>query len=84
MSSPEQIEASARYGNGIVRRIHTQVDISSIRAVMGKLRRISQQAEDLPGSDLRDGILHSVWKAMSWLPDSFSSGAKALLKEDRS
>ncbi len=82
--SPEEEYAAEHYGEGIVRRVPTKADVSSIRAVRGKLHAVAakiEEAGDIP-RELRTGLLHDVWKAMDWLPDAFTPGFRRLLERD--
>lgn len=76
---PEQLEASFRYGAGqVVRRVNTRCDVSTIRAVYSKLRRMSQRIEAGEVTKPHD-LLHDIWKCMDWLPDAFTPGFRALI-----
>jgi len=75
--SDEELDAMARHGDGIVRGVRTTADVSGIRAVKSKLRRVSHHLES--GKKGRDA-LHDLWKAMSFLDDSFTVGFLRLVK----
>lgn len=81
-NTAEEQEAAAKYGDGIVRRVTTRCDVSSIRAVQSKLRAVAKRAEEDLHGDVRQALLHDIWKAMDWLPTSFPTGFRNLLKKE--
>ncbi len=77
--SSEELEAYAKHGDGIVRRVTTRVDVSGLRAARAKMQKVSAEIES--GHATRIDLLHSIWKAMSFFDDSFTQGMQRLLKE---
>lgn len=75
---PEQIEAACLYGDRVPGRVATRLDVTGIRGVRAKLRKVSAQLE--AGAQPQD-VLHDLWKAMGWLDESLTPGMRALVQE---
>jgi len=79
--SSEELQAAMRTGV-TTPRITTRVDADSLRASRTKMRLAAAKVEtmrDISHPDRAD-LLHSIWKAMSFLDDSLTVGMQRVVK----